>query len=96
MAGQAELRSEELYGIAKKMNAQLEDLPLHQHSAVVEMVKVGMQARALGEQHAAQQAQREMQERQLAATEAQIKLAQEQAQRQRSEEMKPHLVEQPN
>lgn len=88
------MRSEELYGIAKKMNGQLEELPLHQHSAVVEMVKVGMQARALGEQHAAQEAQRAMQERQLAATEAQIKLAEQQAQERQASAIKPHLVPQ--
>lgn len=36
-----------MYGIAKKFNKEMEDLPIYTHSAVVEMIRVGMQHRDL-------------------------------------------------
>ena len=42
-----ELSSEEIYGIAKKINLQLEPFKLHTHSAIIEMVRVGLQHRQL-------------------------------------------------
>jgi hypothetical protein len=61
-----EISSSEMYGISKRINAELEAFPLHCHSAIVEMVRVGMQCRNLAMQHAAQEAQKEQQEKQLA------------------------------
>ena len=56
-----EMRTEELFGIAKKWSLELEQLPLHQHSAAVELLKTAMQSRAIGLQRAEHEAQMELQ-----------------------------------
>jgi hypothetical protein len=63
---QQEMSASEMFGIGKRINAELEQFPMHTHSAIVEMVRVGMQHRNLAMQAAAQEAQKEMQEKQLA------------------------------
>jgi hypothetical protein len=48
--GMQEITSEVMYGIAKKFNKEMEAFPLHTHSAIVELVRVGMQHRSLAAQ----------------------------------------------
>lgn len=52
-------RTEELYGIAKKMTLELEKLPLHSHAAIVTMMKTGLEHRniELQNEHAIKQAE---------------------------------------
>lgn len=47
-----EVSSDEMYGIAKKFNAQMDELPMHTHSAICELIRVGMQHRNLAMQKA--------------------------------------------
>lgn len=77
-----EIKSDEVFGIAKKMNRELEALPLHTHSAIAELVKVGVQHRNLAMQHASQQEQKSQQERVLAIQEHQIQMQKDAAQKQ--------------
>jgi len=60
-----EVSSSEMTGIAKKMNGDLEGLPLHTHLAIVEMVKVLADHRNLTMKVAFQKSQQEQQERAL-------------------------------
>lgn len=62
---QQELTSAELFGIAKKFNSELEQFPMHSHSAIVEMVRVGMQHRNLAMQDADRREANDRQERAL-------------------------------
>jgi hypothetical protein len=62
-----ELSSAEMYGIAKKFTGEIEAFPLHTHSAIVEMVKVGIQHRQIG-------AQKELADKQQALAEEQLRL----------------------
>lgn len=74
MAGQAEVKGDELLGIAKKMNRELEELPLHSHSAIVEALRVCMQHRQIAMQRAEHERQVEMQQRELDQREEALKL----------------------
>jgi hypothetical protein len=76
MAAQ-ELAPEELYGIAKRIDRELEALPLHTHSAICEMVRCGMQHRQLAMQAAHQQEQKDQQTRQLNLQEQHMKMQQD-------------------
>lgn len=78
---QQQLSSNEMYGIAKKINNELEQFPMHTQSAIVEMVRVGMQHRNLAQQAELQAAQQAQQERMLKIQEQQTQLAQMAAQR---------------
>lgn len=60
---QQELSSSELFGIAKRINNELEALPLHTHAAIVQLVTVGRDHRNIAMQHANKVAQEEAQER---------------------------------
>lgn len=71
----------EMYGIAKKFNEQMLDYPMHTHSAIVEMVRVGMQHRNLCEQADDRKRQSAMQERALQIQEQQVELARGEADR---------------
>lgn len=88
-----ELKSDELYGVAKKINRELEDLPLHQHSAVVELVRVGMQVRAIGFERAEKEQQMAQRDRQLQLQEQQLKLAQAAAERAQADEANAALAD---
>jgi hypothetical protein len=66
---QQELSSSEMYGIAKRINNELEVLPMHTHSAICEMIRVGMQHRNLAMQAAANAENNARQERALAIQE---------------------------
>lgn len=70
-----DLTPEEMYGIAKKFNAQLMNYPMHTHSAVMELARVGMQHRNLAEQKADRDNQIAMQERAMKLQEQQVELA---------------------
>jgi hypothetical protein len=87
---QQQLSSDEMYGIAKKINRELEQFPMHTHSAIVEMVRVGMQHRNLGMQADVQAKQQEQQERMLKMQEQQqqAQLAQMAAQREAASRIK--------
>lgn len=76
-----ELSPSELYGISKRIDAELEQLPMHTHSAIVEMVRVGMQHRNLAMQAAAQEAQKDQQERALQMQQQMLDAQQKQADR---------------
>lgn len=62
---QQEISSAEMYGIAKRINNELEAFPMHTHSAICEMVRVGMQHRNLAMQDADRREANERQERTL-------------------------------
>lgn len=68
-----------MYGISKKINEELEIFPLHTHSAICEMVKVGLQHRQLAGQIAHQQGQQEQQDRVLKLREHEMKMEQDRA-----------------
>lgn len=76
---QQELSSEEMYGISKRINKELEIFPLHTHSAICEMVKVGLQHRQLAGQIAHQQAKQEQENRILAIREHEMQQQQDKA-----------------
>jgi hypothetical protein len=85
---QQQLSSDEMYGIAKKINRELEQFPMHTHSAIVEMVRVGMQHRNLGMQADVQAKQQEQQERMLKMQAQLAQLAQMAAQREAASRIK--------
>ena len=91
-----EITASEMYGIAKKFNNEMEALPLHTHSAIVEMVRVGMQHRNLSMQAMDKARADALQERAMRAQEAQIELAREHHQRQDAASLHgmPELVKQ--
>lgn len=74
---QQEISSAEIFGIAKKWATEMQGLPLHTHSAIVEMVKVDMQHRQLAMQKAHQKAQEDQQERILRIKESEMERAQQ-------------------
>lgn len=74
-----EVTAEQMYGIAKKFNKEMEDFPLHSHSAIVELVRVGMQHRSLAVQRAEQEAQIARQEQALDLQRQQMEFAQRKA-----------------
>lgn len=99
MAGQAEVKGDELFGIAKKMNRELEELPLHTHSAIVEALRLSMQHRQIAMQRAEHEAQIERQNKQIEIQQNQLKLAQAADERAARAELKaaeagPQLVTQ--
>ena len=73
---QQEIPSNELFGIAKRINSELEALPLHTHAAIVQMVTVGKDHRNLALQRAHQQEQQDQQERIIRIKEAEMQHAQ--------------------
>lgn len=73
--------ADEMYGIAKKFNRELEAFPMHTHSAIVEMVRVGMQHRNLVLQNEQNLKQQQQQERVLKVGEHRAELARMNAQR---------------
>ena len=77
----AEVTSEEMYGIAKKFNKDMEALPMHTHSAIVELIRVGMQHRILAMQKADKDRNDALQERAVEVQEQQIALAREESDR---------------
>lgn len=90
---QQELSSDEMYGIAKKINRELEQLPMHTHSAICELVRVGMQHRNLAMQAAAQAAQSEQQSKALKIREQELQLMTMQAQRAESTAIRAQVAE---
>lgn len=86
---QQEITSDEMYGIAKKFNRELEAFPMHTHSAICEMIRVGMQHRNLAMQAANQQEQKDQQDRVLKFQEHQMKMQQEAADRAAVERLGP-------
>lgn len=67
-----EITSDEIFGIAKKFNRELDALPMHTHSAICEMVRVGMQHRNLAMQDADRREKADREERVLKIQEYQI------------------------
>jgi len=93
MAEQALNSSDELYGIAKRINRELDGLQIHSHGAIVEMVKVGFEHRNMGLKKAFQDQQVAQQERALKMQEQQMALAKEAAAKRDAKALQPHLVE---
>lgn len=90
---QQELSSDEMYGIAKKFNRELEQLPMHTHSAICELIRVGMQHRNLAMQAAAQAAGIEQQNKALKIREQEVSLATMAAQRAESTAVRAQVAE---
>jgi hypothetical protein len=76
-----EITPDEMYGIAKKFNHEMDELPIETHSAIVELIRVGRDHRNIqmqradaerreAEQKAAQERAYEMQQKQLAQNQA--------------------------
>ena len=93
---QQEITSEEMYGIAKRVNRELEVFPMHTHSAICEMIRVGMQHRNLAMQDAVRREQADKQERALKMQETQMKMAQDAANRTSAAQMGLGPVPVPN
>lgn len=83
-----------MYGIAKKFNQQMEQFPMHTHSAIVEMVRVGMQHRNLQMQREDKERADALHERQMKLAEQQMALAREHQEREAGKNLKPELVTQ--
>ncbi len=81
---EAEIRPEELLGIAKKVSLEWDKLPLHTHGALIQLVNVVFEHRKLTLQRAEKQAQDDQRERMLAMQEKQTLLAEEHNKRERA------------
>lgn len=77
----------EMYGIAKKFNEQLMAYPMHTHSAIVELVRCGMQHRNLQEQADDRDRQRAQQERMLDIQQQQVDIARAEQERRQALEL---------
>jgi hypothetical protein len=75
MAGQTEVKGDELFGIAKKFNRELEELPLHTHSAIVEALRISVQHRQIAMQRAEHEAEMERRNQQIELQKKQVDLA---------------------
>lgn len=76
-----EMRSAELYGTAKKITNELEELPLHTHGAMIQLLNIAYEHRRIGAQHAEKLRQDALQERQVAVQEQMVRFQQQQAQK---------------
>jgi len=65
-----------MFGIAKKIDNELNDLPLHTHQAIVQMISVGAQHRQVAMQRKEHEEQMERQKQALEQNEARLKLEQ--------------------
>lgn len=90
----AELSSAEMFGIAKKVNQDLEALPLHTHSAIVEMIRVGMQHRQLAMQREDAEKKAAQEEHMIRMRQQQLDLATEEQRRTAAHALRPELVTQ--
>jgi hypothetical protein len=70
-----------MFGIAKKFNNEMEQFPLHTHSAICELIRVGMQHRNLAMQAQKNAKDEEQRERALRIEEGNLRLIQEQERR---------------
>ena len=86
-----EVDSDTMYGIAKKFNREMEAFPMHTHSAIVELVRVGMQHRSLAMAKADKDKNDELQERAVKTREQEVQLMQAHQARQDA----ANLAEQP-
>lgn len=77
----------------KKFNRELEQLPMHTHSAICELIRVGMQHRNLAMQAAAQAAGIEQQNKALKIREQEVSLATMAAQRAESTAARAQVAE---
>lgn len=82
-----EITSDEMYGIAKKFNQQMEELPMHTHSAIIELIRVGMQHRNLAMQKADKDRNDAMQQQALNNQTQQIELMKAEAARRAAENL---------
>jgi hypothetical protein len=89
-----EMRSAELYGTAKKITNDLEDLPLHSHGAMIQLLNIAYEHRRLGAQHAEKLRQDALEERQTAVQEQMIRSRQEQQQKADAENLMKNAVAQ--
>ncbi len=73
---QQEISSEEMFGISKRINKELEVLPLHTHLAIIQMVKVGSEHRNKAMEFAHMTQQNDQQERIIRLKEYEMQQAQ--------------------
>lgn len=97
MPSETPLTSAELFGMSKRINNELEELPIQTHSALLQLLNVALQHRNLCEQRKEKLAQDARQQQALDNQSAMVKMQQQQMERQEQEkaaEIKPHLVTQ--
>ena len=82
---QQEISSNEVFGISRKLNNELDGLPIHAHGVIVEMLKNAFEYRNIGMKKAFQDQQVAQQERVLALREAELAKSQ-------ADKIQPHLV----
>ena len=76
-----ELSSAEMYGTAKKITNDLEDLPLHTHGAMIQLINIAYEHRKLGMAREEKLRQEAVQERQLAMQEQMMQMQRERQQK---------------
>jgi hypothetical protein len=67
------IASDIVFGTSKKINRELEDLPLQSHAAIINLLTTMMQHRQINEKVIAEQKQAEIQQRQMDMAEAERK-----------------------
>jgi hypothetical protein len=60
-----DLSPDEMYGIAKKVNREFSEYPLHTHAALSQLISIGFQHRQVAEQRAEKLEHDKLQERDL-------------------------------
>ncbi len=98
MPNETPLSSAELFGMSKRINNELEELPIQTHSALLQMLNVGLQHRNLCEQRKEKLRQDAMQQQALDNQSKAIQLEQDRRNQAADEAavqaIKPHLVTQ--
>jgi len=89
---QGELRTEELFGTAKKWTLEMEAVPLEQHGALVQHLQIGFNMRQLKQQREEHLAQIARQDKQQELQERGLRMHEDLTQKQRALEIQPHLV----
>lgn len=84
-----ELTSDEMYGIAKKFNREMEEFPLHTHSAITELIRCGMQHRQLAMKAEAQEQQIAQENRVLAIREHEMEQVRKRQEADSADAMRP-------
>lgn len=75
------MSSDEMYGLAKKMNRDLEQLPLHTHGAIIQLVNIAFEHRKLAMQRAEKEKQEAQQAKVIEFQERQTKILEERQRR---------------
>lgn len=89
---QQEISSEEVFGIAKRINKELEAFPIYTHSAIVELVTVGKDHRNLVLKAAEMNFRNDQQERIIRLKEFEMQAEQKRQDAAVAQQMGPALV----